>query len=285
MQYENWQHPAGRQNKYALANSFYDLAGTAHETALSPRAIVTHEQRWRWSISMSKHSGGGGADDPDSYRLYVADSDTDPGASFASYKRQGTTLATNFATMATFDSATTGAKDADFPNAIPGKVVPHNALTTHAELQGNGDGFMPIGAVIMFGGAAAPTGWLLCQGQAVSRTTYADLFGILGTTYGVGDGTTTFNLPDLRSRLPIGAGSYAALAGNEGSIEVNRTLRHTHGLTGQTGTDTGTARSVGTGAANAADKGHTHGISAASPTGDGGAGIFAHLAVNFIIKT
>ena len=57
---------------------------------------------------------------------------------------------------------------------------------------------MPVGCVIPFAGAAAPTGWLLCQGQAVSRTTYAQLFSVIGTTYGSGDGSTTFNLPDMR---------------------------------------------------------------------------------------
>jgi microcystin-dependent protein len=57
--------------------------------------------------------------------------------------------------------------------------------------------------------SAAPDGWLLCDGSAVSRTTYADLFTALGTTYGAGNGTTTFNLPDLRGRVPVGAGTGA----------------------------------------------------------------------------
>ena len=63
---------------------------------------------------------------------------------------------------------------------------------------------MPAGTVSAFAGSSAPTGWLLCYGQAVSRTTYSVLFGIIGTTYGVGDGTTTFNLPDLRGRVIAG---------------------------------------------------------------------------------
>ena len=64
---------------------------------------------------------------------------------------------------------------------------------------------MPVGCVIPFAGAAAPTGWLLCQGQAVSRTTYAQLFSVIGTTYGSGDGKTTFNLPDMRGRVAVGS--------------------------------------------------------------------------------
>ena len=62
----------------------------------------------------------------------------------------------------------------------------------------------PTGAVIAFAGSSAPSGWLLCFGQTVSRTTYATLFAVLSTTYGVGDGTTTFNLPDLRGRTVAG---------------------------------------------------------------------------------
>jgi hypothetical protein len=59
----------------------------------------------------------------------------------------------------------------------------------------------PVGEVITFAGATAPTGFLICNGSAISRTTYADLFVVIGTMYGVGNGTTTFNLPDLRGEF------------------------------------------------------------------------------------
>lgn len=65
----------------------------------------------------------------------------------------------------------------------------------------------PAGSVVCFAASGStPTGWLLCDGTAVSRTTYADLFAVAGTTYGSGDGSTTFNLPDLRGKTAIGAG-------------------------------------------------------------------------------
>lgn len=60
------------------------------------------------------------------------------------------------------------------------------------------------GTVLDFAGSTAPADWLLCYGQAVSRTTYATLFAKIGTTYGVGDGSTTFNLPDCRGRVGVG---------------------------------------------------------------------------------
>ena len=63
------------------------------------------------------------------------------------------------------------------------------------------------GMIFAYAGASAPTGFLLCDGSAVSRTTYAGLFSLIGTTYGAGDGSTTFNVPDLRGRFAIGAGT------------------------------------------------------------------------------
>lgn len=62
----------------------------------------------------------------------------------------------------------------------------------------------PVGSIVWYGGASAPTGYLFGYGQAVSRTTYSDLFAVYSTTYGSGDGSTTFNLPDCRGRVFIG---------------------------------------------------------------------------------
>lgn len=62
----------------------------------------------------------------------------------------------------------------------------------------------PVASVIPYAGATAPTGWLLADGAAVSRATYSDLFAVIGTTYGVGDGSTTFNVPNLKGRIPVG---------------------------------------------------------------------------------
>jgi microcystin-dependent protein len=71
---------------------------------------------------------------------------------------------------------------------------------------------VPVGTVVMYGGATAPDGWKLCDGTAYSRTvTYNNLFTAIGTTYGAGDGSTTFNVPDLRGRAPIGVGTGTGL--------------------------------------------------------------------------
>jgi len=83
--------------------------------------------------------------------------------------------------------------------------------------------FSPIGTVADYAGVTEPAGWLFCYGQAISRTTYADLFAVLSTTYGVGDGSTTFNLPDLRGRViagqdDMGGTSANRLTGTSGSV-------------------------------------------------------------------
>ena len=68
---------------------------------------------------------------------------------------------------------------------------------------------VPTGVVLPFGGSTVPEGFLLCNGAAISRTTYAKLFAAIGTLYGAGDGATTFNLPDMRDRFAEGAGTYS----------------------------------------------------------------------------
>lgn len=67
--------------------------------------------------------------------------------------------------------------------------------------------FSPIGMVSPYAGTSAPTGWLLCDGSAVSRSTYAALFAVVSTTFGVGDGSTTFNVPNSASRSIVGVGT------------------------------------------------------------------------------
>ena len=90
------------------------------------------------------------------------------------------------------------------------------------------------GMLVPYAGASAPSGWLLCYGQAVSRTTYSALFSALGTTYGSGDGSTTFNVPDLRGRVIAGQDDM-------GGSSANRLTGQSGGLNGDTLGGTGGA--------------------------------------------
>jgi microcystin-dependent protein len=109
---------------------------------------------------------------------------------------------------------------------------------------------MPAGIILPYGGTSAPYGFLLCNGAAVSRTTYADLFAVVGENFGEGDGNTTFNLPDLRGRFirgrdngtardPDAAGRTAMAAGGNtgdavGSIQDDATAKNGLALTDPT---------------------------------------------------
>ena len=88
----------------------------------------------------------------------------------------------------------------------------------------------PTGALMMWATGTAPSGWLLCNGQAISRTTYATLFSVIGTTFGLGNGSTTFNVPDYRDRMPVGAGTSYAIAGTGGSKDAVL-VAHSHSVT------------------------------------------------------
>jgi microcystin-dependent protein len=92
------------------------------------------------------------------------------------------------------------------------------------------------GTITIDAGTSAPDGWLFCYGQAVSRTTYSAIFSRLSTTYGVGDGSTTFNIPDLRGRVVAGQDDM-------GGTSANRLTNHSGGLNGDTLGDTGGSES------------------------------------------
>lgn len=110
------------------------------------------------------------------------------------------------ATGATGDTGATGA------TGVTGPTGPTGA-TGGTGPTGAGDS-IPAGVYVPYGGATAPSGWLLCYGQAVSRTTFSDLFTAISTAYGVGDGATTFNLPDLRGRVPLGKDNMGGASAN-----------------------------------------------------------------------
>jgi microcystin-dependent protein len=163
------------------------------------------------------------------------------------------------------DDAVTAAKLNISGNGTSGQVV-----------QSDGDGSFSYttlaagfvsGMLMPYAGASAPSGWLLCYGQAISRTTYADLFTALGTTYGVGDGSTTFNLPDLRGRVVAGQDDMGGSSANRLTDAV------TGGLNGDTLGDTGGTESHTLTSAQSGLVGHTHGVSASleAVTGSGSA--------------
>jgi len=92
-----------------------------------------------------------------------------------------------------------------------GNIKWYKGMTRHSVGAISMYGVTPVGAVTDYAGATAPSGWLMGNGAAVSRATYAGLFGIVGTTFGVGNGSTTFNVPDARGRAAVGVGTGTGL--------------------------------------------------------------------------
>lgn len=88
-----------------------------------------------------------------------------------------------------------------------------NNIRIHDGSTAGGKEIVPAGTIMAYGGSSAPDGYLLCDSSAISRTTYARLFAVVSTTFGVGDGSTTFNLPDLRDKVPLGKGTNNATLG------------------------------------------------------------------------
>jgi len=170
---------------------------------------------------------------------------------------------------------------------------------------------IPTATIVPWSSASVPSGFLECNGAAVSRSTYAALFAIVGTTYGAGDGSTTFNVPDLQDNVAIGKSGTKALAstggantvtstGNVGGSTANATLStaqlasHSHpGGRGNPGNvpnqpvnhpfQTPGGPSANTGSTGSG-QGHSHNMSATF-SGDATSVVQPYLTVIYIIKT
>jgi microcystin-dependent protein len=129
---------------------------------------------------------------------------------------------------------------------------------------GNALAIVPIGMISPFAGNTAPNGWLICDGQEISRTTYAGLFAVIGLTYG-STSSTTFKVPDMRGRLPLAVNATYSLGNTGGSEQTTLSAAnlppHTHGGTTETNgshNHSGSANSGGSHSHTITDPGHTH---------------------------
>jgi microcystin-dependent protein len=116
---------------------------------------------------------------------------------------------------------------------------------------GSAPGYVPIGSIMPFGGGSPPSGWMLCDGSDVSRTTFAPLFAVIGTTFGSGDGATTFNIPDLRGNVAVGQD-------NMGGVAAGRITSGNSGVNGATLGTMGGSELLHGHFHNLTDPGHNH---------------------------
>jgi microcystin-dependent protein len=132
----------------------------------------------------------------------------------------------------------------------------------------------PVGMIQVYAGSSAPTGWQLCNGQAISRTVYAALYAVVGTTYGAGDGSTTFNVPDLRGRTVFGldAGANRLTGAQTGGLNANA-LGASGGEQGHTSTSAETAVHAHSFSGTTGNENQNH-----NHSGNSGAGIWLSAA-------
>ena len=187
---------------------------------------------------------------------------------------EGNFAADNNATKLSFKTAASAAAAETMALSSTGNLTLSGLLT-----DGDGGGSVPPGAILPYGGGTAPTGYVLCDDSAKSRTDFSALFAIIGTTYGAGNGTTTFNVPDLRDRIPLGKGTNNSTLGAEttgaSASAVVATASGSASLTLTTGTFATSAKdsSTATAVTGVTAGGHTHNLT------------LPVQVMNYIIKT
>lgn len=166
----------------------------------------------------------------------------------------------------------------------PGDILPASGTPFTGVIQASGQvtpAVVSVGMLLLWPTDTPPTGWLLCDGQAVSRTDFVGLFSVIGVTYGAGDGSTTFNVPDLRGRVPVGRSPTGpalinTIADNDGRAAAVRNISHHHRIV-RTGGAAGTLAQ--------ADRTDVLGSDPAT-TGDGNNQDYpAFLVLNYIIAS
>lgn len=193
-------------------------------------------------------------------------------------------------------------------NAVGTAQIANNAVTA-SKL--SSDAAFTAGMLMPYAGTSAPTGWLFSYGQAVSRTTYADLFAAVGTTYGSGDGSTTFNLPDLRGRAIAGQDDMGGSSANRLTSPINGDIlgatggsqshtlttaqmpSHTHGAGSYVANTTRRIGGGGTGShvnmsdaeQNVAQTFSVSGTSGSAGSGSAHNNVQPTIILNYIIKT
>jgi microcystin-dependent protein len=299
------------------AYAWWNDASGKH-TSLSSRALVTMKKRARLILSSSAIPvGEGGPDNPDSVHFFIGKgtATVPPPTTAMWYQSDPYPFdVTHLMTDAVFSGAAASAvcPTTTFPTALGGVIkgagVRKNTSERLVSIAGSGpanlDGLIPPGTMVMWAALVAPPGWVICDGSLLSRTLYPDLFFYIGTTFGAGDGTTTFAIPDMMGRHPVGMAPlttdsvFKTLGYNEGNTndaagQTSRSSRsrhlHTHTISGEpypTGVARGTATPSGEVVSKGAYDGHSHGgVTGSRATNNTTDTLHAILTLQFIIKT
>lgn len=166
------------------------------------------------------------------------------------------TSVVNTSAMSTGNFTVTGSANINFDGTSS------ITITTGSPVKRDLYGVAPTGSIVMFAGSTVPTGWLLCNGQSISTSTYATLYGVIGTTYGGSGGS--FSVPNLQQRFPLGAsgvlGTTGGASSHSHSITTDTVAGHTHSVSGSTDTQGSHAHgfSYSTSFTTSSAGGHSH---------------------------
>lgn len=312
--YTGWTWPTEPSTTWVGMSAYdSDVTGGTHETPVGTLANRNAVRRSKLTITVPATQDSGGSNDPDRWRTYFARTAGVTVPTALDMSLVASLGSPSLPQSVTIQADPTGISPPGgiygqpgaantFPAGSPAQILDGAG---NVMLDGNGHGLVGIvGEVRMWAAAAPPPGWLICDGSAVSRSLNPALFATIGTVFGVGNGTTTFNLPDLRTRFPVGVGAWRALGVNEGNADgadrINRmnhthshsvgaSATHTHDYSNATiaATTTGGGslnRMTGGGSTGSAGA-HDHGGSTGTTGLTDNTALHSHLALNFIIRT
>jgi len=265
-----------------------DVSGTVDATVLraTSRVLVeTSAAATQWSQNSTLRSYRSNA--TDNYTQYMTSSTGDENSGTLMGTEGTTTIVRNLV------------EDAGMEFVVNDSGTTKRATLTRNCRWQDFQGFVtPVGVIMPYAGTSEPDGWFFCYGQAVSRTTYDELFSALGTTYGSGNGSTTFNLPDLRGRIPIGktnmggttsarittggCGINGTTLGATGGTEtvtltVDEMPAHTHNVQGSAQVNPGTINRYGLGTSAST-------VSSSAGGGDAHRNVLPSLIVQYIVR-
>lgn len=207
------------------------------------------------------------------YRIFTGLGTVTIGSSTVITYSAWTGVSGNTATFKTFPLTPSSAPTSDYQMA--NKKYVDDQVTAGSTI--------PVGTIFPYAGATAPSGYLLCDGSEVSRTAYDDLFTVISTAYGVGDGSITFNLPDLTGRVPVGKDSletdFSSLGKTGGesthTLTINEMPVHSHTCNNAYSTNGGTTAGATDSPGNTGNAG----------SGEAHNNLQPYLVINYIIKT
>lgn len=140
-------------------------------------------------------------------------------------------------------------------NTLESNILNTNLINVNDDIYINFQPYSPVGVINIYSGQNAPNGWLFCDGSEISRSTYSRLYSIIGTIYGAGDNSTTFNIPNLQELIPVGKSTNTNLGDSGGNNTITLTTdqlpTHTH---------TGTTYDGGIHDHSVFDPGHSHSL-------------------------